>query len=82
MLVATKVHVILRWSKMVYNTSRKHGKKELQSFSHCGSFDHPNMQSLNDIKFVFLGFTIAILKFWGHVIHHWKGIFKTSLAVY
>ena len=23
-----------------HNTSRKHGKKEPQSFSHCGSFDH------------------------------------------
>ena len=22
------------------DTSRKHGKKEPQSFSHCGSFDH------------------------------------------
>jgi hypothetical protein len=22
------------------NTSRKHGKKEPRSFSHCGSFDH------------------------------------------
>jgi hypothetical protein len=24
----------------------------------------------------------AILKLWGHVIHRWKGIFKTYLAVY
>jgi hypothetical protein len=23
-----------------HGTSRKHGKKEPQSFSHCGSFDH------------------------------------------
>ena len=30
-------------------TSRKYGKKEPQSFSHCGSFDHPGMQSLNCI---------------------------------
>ena len=28
------------------NTSRKHSKKEPQSFSHCGSFDHLGMQSL------------------------------------
>ena len=27
-------------------TSRKHGKKELQSFFHCGFFDHPDLQSL------------------------------------
>jgi hypothetical protein len=30
----------------------------------------------------FFGFTSAILKFRGHVIHHWKDIFKTFLAVY
>jgi hypothetical protein len=24
----------------------------------------------------------AMLKYWGHVIHRWKGIFKTFLAVY
>jgi hypothetical protein len=47
------------------NTSRKHGKKEPQSFSHCGSFDHPDLQSLNDCIFVFVGFTTVILKFWG-----------------
>jgi hypothetical protein len=29
-------------------TSRKHGHKEPQSFSHCGSFDHPDLQSLNN----------------------------------
>ena len=34
-------------------TSRKHGKKEPQSFSHCGSFDHPDVQSLNDHRLLF-----------------------------
>ena len=30
-------------------------KKELQSFSRdCGSFDHPDLQSINDCKFLFL----------------------------
>ena len=63
--------------------SRHHGKKEPQLFYHCGSFDHPDLQSLNNCKFVcFFGFTTAILKLWGHVIHYWKGFFKTSLAVY
>jgi hypothetical protein len=28
-------------------------KKEPQSFVHCGSFDHPDLQSLNDYKFFF-----------------------------
>jgi hypothetical protein len=35
-------------------TSRKHGKKEPQSFVHCGSFDHPDLHSLNDYKLLFL----------------------------
>ena len=33
-------------------TSRKHGKKEPQLFVHCGSFDHPDLQSLNDCRFL------------------------------
>ena len=33
--------------------SRKHGKKEPQLFFHCGSFDHPDMQLLNDYKILF-----------------------------
>jgi hypothetical protein len=34
-------------------TSRKHGKKEPQSFVHCGSFNHPNLQLLNDRRCFF-----------------------------
>ena len=34
-------------------TSRKHGKKELQSFFHCGFFDHHALRSLNNYIFVF-----------------------------
>ena len=34
-------------------TSRKLYKKNLQSFSHCGSFDHHDLQSLNYCKFLF-----------------------------
>ena len=34
--------------------SRKHCQKELQSFFHCSSFDHLDLQSLNDYIFVFL----------------------------
>ena len=30
----------ITWTKKSGNTSRKHGKKKPQSFSHCGSFDH------------------------------------------
>jgi hypothetical protein len=29
-------------------------KKELQSFAHCGFFDHLDLHSLNDFKFVLL----------------------------
>jgi hypothetical protein len=47
------------------STSRKHGKKEPQSFSHCGSFDHPNLQSLNDCRFSFLIYQLKFQNFWG-----------------
>jgi len=33
-------------------TSRKYGKKEPQSFLHGGFFDHPDLQSLNNCRFV------------------------------
>jgi hypothetical protein len=35
-------------------TSRKHGKKELQSFSHCDFLDHPELQTLNECIFIYL----------------------------
>jgi len=35
------------------NTSKKRCKKEPQSFSHCGSFDHLDLQKLNDCSFFF-----------------------------
>ena len=50
-------------------TSKKRCGKESQSFSHCGLFDHPDLQSLNDCRFFFFCFTVIILNFWGHVIH-------------
>jgi len=56
--------------------------KKPQLFSHCGSFDHPDLQLLNNCGFVIFGFTTAILKLWGHVIHRWKGIFKKYIEVY
>ena len=31
---------------------------------------------------VFLVLRLQILKLWGHVIHRWKGIFKTYLVIY
>jgi hypothetical protein len=36
-------------------------KKDPQSFSHHGSFDHPNLQSLNDYNFFPLGLPTKIL---------------------
>ena len=45
-------------------TSRKHYKKESQLFSHCDSFDHPNLQSLNNYKF-FFGLPTHILEIFG-----------------
>ena len=43
-----------------HNTSRKHGKKEPQSFSHCGSFDHHALQWLNICRFVFLTYQLTL----------------------
>jgi hypothetical protein len=64
------------------NTSRKHGKKELQSFVHCGSFDHPDLQSLNDCRFSFFGLPTEFLGIWGLLIYHWKGLENTFPTVY
>ena len=41
-------------------TSRIHGEKEKQSFSQCGSFDHPDLQSHNDYKIYFLFYDCKI----------------------
>jgi hypothetical protein len=38
----------------IVGTSRKHSIKEPQLFSHRGSFDHPDLQSLNECRLVFL----------------------------
>ena len=40
-------------------TSRIHGKKEPQSFFHCGAFDHHDLQSMH---ICFFGFMTANLK--------------------
>jgi hypothetical protein len=48
-------------------TSRKRCKKEPQLFFHCDSFDHPDLQSLNNCIFFFflLSFTTLIISFLG-----------------
>ena len=64
------------------NTSRKHGKKEPQSFVQCGSFDHPDLHSLNDYNFVFFGLPTEVLGIWGLLIYRWKGIENTFPTVH
>ena len=61
---------------------KKHGKKEPQSFSHCGSFDHHARQSLNNCIFVFLDLPTDTLGILGLVIYHWKGLESTFPTVY
>ena len=63
------------------NTSRKHDKKESQSFVHCGSFDHPDLHSLNDSNFVF-GLQTEVLGIWEILIYRWKGLENTFPTVY
>ena len=41
-------------------TSRKHGKKEPQSFVHCGSFEHLDLHLLNDYKLVFVVYQLKL----------------------
>jgi hypothetical protein len=56
----------------VIYTSRKHCEKESQSFFHCGFFDHPDVQLLNDYKFVFFGLPAKILGILGLLIYRLK----------
>ena len=54
------------------NTMRK---KELKSFSHCGSFDQSAMYLRNDYRFVYsLGLSTEISRIRGLVTYHWKGL--------
>ena len=53
-------------------TSTEHGEKEPQSFVHCGSFDQPALQSLNDCKLCFFDISTENLGIWGFVIYCWK----------
>jgi hypothetical protein len=50
-------------------TSRKHGKTEPQLFSHCGSFDHPDLQSINEMQICFFGLPTEILRIWELLIY-------------
>jgi hypothetical protein len=68
--------------KVDQDISRKHGKKEPQSFVHCSSFDHPVLHSLNDYKFVIFGLLIEFLRIWGLLIYRWKGLENTFSTVY
>ena len=45
--------------------SRKHGEKEPQLFSHCGSFDHHALQLLNNCRFIFLDLSTDTFKCFG-----------------
>ena len=63
-------------------TSRKYGKKEPQSFSHCGAFDHHALQPLNNCKYVFLVLPIDTLDSLGLIIYRWKGLENTFPTVY
>ena len=78
---------MLNWKKrQTWNsddhTSWKHGKKEPQSFFHCGSFDHHALRSLNNYKYVFLDLPTDTLGILGLVIYRSKGIEITFWTVY
>ena len=58
-------------------TTRKHCEKEPQSFPHCGSFDHPDRQSLNDCRFGFFHLPTEIAGSWGLAIYRWRILINT-----
>ena len=61
----------MRMGPAVLTLVKKHGSKEPQSFSHWGSFDHPNLQSLNKCNylFIYLCLLTKILRIWGLLIY-------------
>lgn len=42
----------------------------------CSSFDQPDLQSLNDCKFVFFSLVTGNLKNWACVVHHWHSFLQ------
>ena len=52
---------------------QKSMQKEPQSFSHCGSFDHPDLQSLTTTYVSFSFCNCNCVNISGRVIYHWKG---------
>jgi hypothetical protein len=55
-------------------------QKKPQLFFHCGSFDHPNLQSLKRLHIVFFGLPTKNLRIWGLLIYHWQGLDNTPHA--
>ena len=64
------------------NTSRKLCEKESHSFSHCDSFDHPNLQALNDCIFVSSVYPLKCQEFWGLLYTVEKVLKKLFQKVY
>jgi hypothetical protein len=56
--------------------------KNSQSFSHCGSFDHLDLQSRNDYTFDFFGLPTEKLGRWDLVIYRWKGFENSFPTTY
>ena len=68
-----------RWHTLDgYITRRKHGKREPQLFSNCDSFDHPDLQSSNDYKVLFVILRLHDQMFWGV----WYSVEKVFPTVY
>ena len=80
----TLCYSIISHATLMYHasiTSKKLCDKEPQSFSHCGSFDHLALQSLNNCRFVFLHLLADTLGILGLVVYRWKGL-KIPLQQY
>jgi hypothetical protein len=64
------------YGKVVTTVVENMVKKNRSRFSHCGSFDHPNLQSLNESGFVFLGLPTEVLRIWGFFYYTARKVLK------
>jgi hypothetical protein len=63
-------------------TSRKHGKKEPQSCSHCGSFLPPCSAITKRMHICFLGLPTEILRILGLLLNRYRGLENIFPTVY
>ena len=64
------------WSFYVHTIIENYAEKKSQLFFHCGSFDHHDLQSLNDYMAFSFPFFDYSMEFSGRLVHRCKGVFQ------